>query len=103
MAQDSELQLLRNQLSKMELQLKGAARRSTVGMLILVFVTVSSVIYAYMKQVDAARSAVEATRMESMALESARDAALSRDARMAAEDAQHQLQAELDKCRQGKK
>lgn len=107
MPQDNELQSVRSQLELLQKQLASKARRATVGMLILVLVTVSSVIYAFTNRVEAERSAEQVTVLKSFLEEAERNALQMKAEAMRQQNlaaaAAKRMEEELELCRQGRK
>lgn len=103
MTQEEELQKMHADLIAIKGNLKKTSRRNIAGMLILILVTLISIVYAVVKNVEATRNAEEANRQRILAEESkvmadanAKEAA--RQSAMASE-----IQRLLDECRQAKK
>lgn len=84
MAQEGELQALREELQKIQDQTRRSRKRAAVGFVILVLVVVLSIGYAFIQQVAAERNAEEANRQRQLA------AASEKMAVMAAEEARKQ-------------
>lgn len=107
MPQDNELQSVRSQLELLQKQLVSKSRRATVGMLILVFVTVSSVIYAFTNRVEAERNAEQVTVLKSFLEEAERNQLRMKAEAMRQQDiaaaATKRMEEELKLCRMGRK
>jgi uncharacterized iron-regulated membrane protein len=84
MAQDNELQTLREELEKIQDQTRRSRKRAAVGFVFLLLVAISSMVYAFVQQVAAKRNAEEALRQRTLAEMS------EKQARMNAEEAKRQ-------------
>lgn len=77
MAQDTELQTLREELKKIQDQTRRSRRRAAVGFVILLLVTVASMVYGFVQQVAAERNAEEALRQQILAQQSEKQAMMN--------------------------
>jgi hypothetical protein len=84
MAQDVELQTLREELKMIQGQMHRSRRRAAIGFVILVIVVILSIGYAFVQQVAAVKNAEEALRQRELAL------AAEQQAKMALEEAMRQ-------------
>lgn len=103
MSQEEELQKMQAELIEIKGSLKKTSRRNIAGMLILILVSASASVYAFVKNVEATRNAEEANRQRSLAEESKvmADANAEEAARQSA--IASEIQRLLDECRQAKK
>ena len=67
MAENSELQILREELKKIQDQTRRSRRSAAVGFVILLLVTIASMVYGFVQQVEAERNAEEALRQRILA------------------------------------
>ncbi|MBL7852346.1 MAG: hypothetical protein JNN04_15690 [Cyclobacteriaceae bacterium] len=84
MAQETELQALREELKKIQDQTRRSRKRAAVGFVILILVVILSLGYAFVQQVAAERNAEEANRQRILA------EASMEQAKMNAEEAKRQ-------------
>lgn len=106
MATQDEIIQLKEELKKIEAQMKKSRTRAAVGFVLLVFVMFASVLYGFVERVSAAKNAEEALRQriiaqegrqmaEQNAEEARKQEALAHEARAFAA----QQQKELEECR----
>jgi choline-glycine betaine transporter len=105
MAQDTELQALREELKKIQDQTRRSRKRAAVGFVILVLVVILSLVYAFVQQVAAERNAEEALRQrklaemsEQQAIRNAEEAKRQEAVAMAQERLAQERVKELEKC-----
>jgi len=103
MSQETELQQLHAELNKIKGSLRKTTRRSLVGMLILVFVTLTSFVYAFVKQVEAERNAEAATQQRILAEQSKVQADMNAEEANRQRGIANEINRLLDECRQGEK
>lgn len=114
MPQETELQQLHGELIKIKDGMKKTMRRSLIGMLILIFVALISLVYAFVKNVEATKNAEEANRQRILAEEqkmyadknaeeALKQREIANEQRRVAELAIKQAREELNNCRKGKK
>ena len=77
MSQDLELNSLREELKKIESQMRSSRRRAAVGFVILVLVVIMSVVYGFVQRVEAVRNAEEANRQRLLAVASQEQAMMN--------------------------
>lgn len=114
MSQETELQQLYAEIGKIKDSMKKTMRRSTIGLLILVFVTLISLVYAFVKNVEATKNAEEANRQRILAeqaraeadmnaQEASKQREIANEQRKAAELSVKLAREALENCRKGKK
>ena len=114
MTKEPDLNQMREELNKIQEQMKRSRRRAAVGFVILLLALIASFLYAFTQQVAATRNAEEANRQhqerraaeeravfaEARAITATK---LANEQQAAAEQAFRQAQEALEKCRKGKK
>lgn len=105
MAQANELQTLREELNKIQDQTRRSRRRAAIGFVILLLVTIASMVYGFVQQVEAERNAEEALRQRTLAQASEKQASMNaEEARrqqvlaMAQQRLAEERVRELEKC-----
>jgi hypothetical protein len=77
MAQENELQTLREELKKIQDQTRRSRKRAAVGFVFLLLVAISSMVYAFVQRVEAVRNAEEALRQRLLAEMSEKQASMN--------------------------
>lgn len=114
MTTDANAETLRAELNKIQDQIRRSRRRAAWGFTVLVLALILSFVYAFVQQVAAERNAEEAFRQHQLAeaaeqqamqnaAEARRQEALAMEQRAMAEQMMRDAQAELERCRKGRK
>ncbi len=114
MTTDANAEALRAELEKIQDQIRRSRRRAAWGFTVLVLALILSLGYAFVQQVAARMNAEEANRQRTLAEASERQAmqnaaeaqrqeAMAMEQRAIAEQAMRDTQAELERCRKGRK
>lgn len=114
MTNDANAETLRAELNKIQDQIRRSRRRAAWGFTVLVLALILSFAYAFVQQVAAEKNAEEANRQRILAeaaneqaaqnaVEAQRQEAMAKEQRAIAEQVQINCQAELERCRKGRK